>query len=153
RWDWGGPNTPTIHAVLMLFAKSEERLRTLFEAQREAWSRDGFANIHMLQTKERVGREHFGFADGISQPAIEGYHKASSDIHLVKAGEFILGYPNEYDLYTDHPLVDGAIKGASILPADIQGGSSRDFGCNGTYLVMRQLRQDVVAFRNTLDAL
>ncbi len=153
RWAWGGPTSETVHAVLMVYGADRAATSERFQAEQELWRESGWADVHALPTCPRSGREHFGFADGISQPAIEGYHEASSTYHRVRAGEFILGYPNEYGLYTDRPLVDGSRPGALSLPADVEGSTLRDFGRNGTYLVMRQLRQDVVAFRETLDAL
>lgn len=153
RWVWGGPQNPSVHAVLMLYAASAAQLDELLERQRQAWSRDGWVEVHLLQTGRLSEREHFGFVDGISQPAIDGYHKADSPMHRVKAGEFLLGYPNEYGLYTDRPLIDAGEPAAAVLPDDVEGSGRRDFGRNGTYLVMRQLPQNVAAFRGTLDRL
>ena len=52
-----------------------------------------------------TGREHFGYADGFSQPAIEGSRfddhpgagapAKNGDWRPIAAGEFILGYPDE----------------------------------------------------------
>jgi Dyp-type peroxidase family len=151
-WSWGGPNNPTVHVALMLYATSAERLEQLRLEHKQRWSLDGMVDIHTVHTAELSEREHFGFADGISQPAIEGYHTPSSELHLVKAGEFILGYPNEYGLLADRPLVNDGEE-SSVLPMDVAGSGRRDFGRNGTYLVMRQLRQDVGAFRETIERL
>ena len=151
-WQWGGPKNPRVDAVLMLFARSQPRLNELLEGLRNSWV-DGFREVHLLETSEFQTREHFGFVDGVSQPAIEGYHGASSDLHSIKAGEFLLGYPNEYGLFTERPLLDPSHDMRGLLPQDVQQTWLRDFGRNGSYLVFRQLRQHVPAFRAKLDAL
>jgi Dyp-type peroxidase family len=64
---------------------------------------------------------------------------------MVRAGEFVLGYPNEYGLLTDRPLVPAAADPAAVLPPDAATGE-RDLGRNGTYVVVRQMQQDVPGF-------
>jgi Dyp-type peroxidase family len=54
----------------------------------------------------------------------------------VKDGEFVLGYENEHGRLTDEPLLEAA----------------GEIGRNGTYLVFRQLRQDVTGFWQFLDS-
>lgn len=153
HWVWGGPKTAPIDAVLILYASSDSALGELHSAQEQLWSSSGWVEVHTVPCSSQTDREHFGFADGVSQPAIQGYHQSQSKFHLIKSGEFVLGYPNEYDLYTSRPLVDANAPGAQLLPADVERSGAADLGRNGTYLVMRQLRQDVVAFRSTLDRL
>ena len=68
----------------------------------------------------------------------------------VKAGEFVLGYPNEYGLLTDRPLLAPAADPAGLLPARGRHGRA-DLGRNGSYLVLRTLRQDVDAFHAFTD--
>jgi Dyp-type peroxidase family len=152
NWQWGGPSTPDVHASLMLFADTAAHLNALLAGLRQGWA-GGFEEVRVLSTAELSAREHFGFADGISQPALEGYHEQAAAVHLVKPGEFLLGYPNEYGLYTERPFVDPALDEQSVLPLDVEGSTQHDFGRNGSYLVFRQLRQDVPAFRKTLAAL
>lgn len=152
-WAWGGPNNPAIHAVLMLYAVNEKRLMSELSVLRESWLHHSLLDVHTLATATLSPREHFGFADGISQPAIDGYHEAPTDLHRIRAGEFLLGYPNEYGHYTDRPLVDDWRDPAALLPLDSDGSPRRDLGRNGTYLVFRQLRQHVQRFRDTLDRL
>ena len=63
----------------------------------------------------------------------------------VSPGEFVLGYPNEYGLYTDRPLVAAAGSGEPARRRR-RGRGQRDLGRNGSYLVLRQLEQDVAGF-------
>jgi Dyp-type peroxidase family len=99
-------------------------------------------------------REHFGFADGLSQPRIAGVNgpetaepapwygrllragggsgglwpRGRADPNpVIRLGEFVLGYPDEDD---PHPVLPE--------PADLFR--------NGSYLVVRKLAQDVPAF-------
>jgi deferrochelatase/peroxidase EfeB len=70
---------------------------------------------------------------------------------VVTAGEFVLGYLNEFGHYPSTPVVP-ADPTHQLPPAD-GGIAGFDLGRNGTYLVMRQLKQDVQKFWQTLRAL
>ena len=67
------------------------------------------------------GQEPFGFTDGVSQPRIDWSGEREPDTtadldygNLLAAGEFLLGYRNEYGLYTDRPLLDPSEPGAAV---------------------------------------
>ena len=102
------------------------------------------------------GIEPFGFADGISQPEPDWARsrpvrdETRLDYgNLACLGEFVLGYPNEYGLYTAAPAArPGARAG---LPRAEDEPALADLGRNGSYLVLRQLAQDVPAFWRCLD--
>src|SRR4029079_13312194 len=64
-------------------------------------------------------------------------------------GEFVLGYPNEYGLLTERPLLPASADPRALLPRD--AGGLCDLGRNGSYLVLRTLRQDVDAFHAFTD--
>jgi Dyp-type peroxidase family len=151
-WRWGGPSNPTIHVLLAVFADTAARLHArLMELRASLEFQAGLSEVLVLEAATLSAVEHFGFADGISQPSIEGYHEGPSTLHRVKAGEFLLGYVNEYGLYTDRPLIPAARDPRARLGLDRAGSPRHDLGRNGTYLVFRQLRQDVPAFRATVD--
>jgi Dyp-type peroxidase family len=80
-----------------------------------------------------TGREPFGFVDGIGHPAIEGSGLPPTNPQEppLKAGEFVLGYPDETGGLPPMPRPD-------VL------------GRNGTYVVFRKLHQRVAAFRRYL---
>jgi Dyp-type peroxidase family len=142
HWDWGGWNEKTrdIDGLLMLFAE-KGKLEPLIEAEKQAMHgiADGEPIVLRGQLFPPDMKEHFGFADGFSQPKIEGRpkrrrdgnsRKEKSEVNLgseVRPGEFLLGYKNE-------------------RRARVANGHGRDIRRNGTYLVFRQLEQDVPAF-------
>lgn len=150
KWWWGGgENDP--HLVVMLFAmpgKLEEFRRTVQAGDWDA----AFELIQRLDTADMRGREPFGFKDGISQPefdwnAMPGVESSQiTYTNQVAAGEFLLGYVNEYGKYTDRPLVDSTDRRAADLPDAEDVPAKKDAGRNGTYLVMRTLEQDVQGF-------
>jgi deferrochelatase/peroxidase EfeB len=105
------------------------------------------------------GVEPFGFADGLSQPQIDwsrllpaADEQQLSYRNLSCLGEFILGYPNEYGLYTPRPVLDSGRDPTRSLPRAEESPDRADLGRNGTYLVIRQLRQDVPGFWQAMDA-
>ncbi len=146
-WRWGGAREP--HVLLMLYAESGvDAWRLQLKAELR-----GLAVLDTLATSDMGGKEPFGFADGVSQPRIDwiGERKpgTAADLdygNLLSAGEFLLGYRNEYGLYTNRPLLDAAHPGATMLPVAEDDAARRDLGRNGCYLVLRELAQDVRGF-------
>jgi len=149
HWDWGTPGREP-HVLVALFALPG-RLDAFRRAiQTDAWA-TAFGQIACLDTFDLQSFEQFGFTDGISQPSIDWgrQRKLRGDKVLygntIALGEVLLGYPNEYDCYTERPLLDGGgIKDGLATAED--DPTKRDLGRNGTYLVLRDLRQDVRAF-------
>jgi len=150
-WAWGGPQTECVDAMLLLYASDAEALSRLTEDQRQDLKARGLRVLLELETFEIGDFEHFGFRDGISQPPVEGLSQAGPQTATVRAGEFVLGYRNEYGLYTDRPLIDATADPRAILPRDRAGSGRADLGRNGTYLAFRQLSQDVQGFWRYLD--
>jgi deferrochelatase/peroxidase EfeB len=155
HWQWGsGPALP--HAVVLLYAVPGK----LLELQRtiEAGLAGGFEITHRLNTSNMGGVEPFGFVDGISQPELDwGRRRVARDLTELKylnlscLGEYLLGYPNEYGLYTTRPLLDPSPEAGGLLPRAEESPGKLDVGRNGSYLVVRQLRQNVPAFWQALD--
>lgn len=158
HWTWGGTgesgpsSSADVHAVLMLFGKDEPTMRAVEDAEVAGLGDGGAFEVVLRLTpeplpgRERVGKfgvEHFGFADGMSQPVIKGSGQddevTGDDARrsVIEAGEFVLGLPNGYGQLTPWPRLSGA-------------GGDR-FGVNGSYLVVRQLAQDVAAFWRFAD--
>lgn len=69
---------------------------------------------------------------------------------VIRSGEFILGYPNEYGQLPQTPLVwdDPTGRLSPVRGSDIPESlrSVKDFGRNGSYLVYRKLSQNVESF-------
>jgi Dyp-type peroxidase family len=151
-WHWGSPSAPAIHMLAMLFAADDRSLSSERAAFSSGLAAGGIEEIIGLDTSDNGDHEPFGFHDSISQPMIEGLSKSGPANNTVRAGEFILGYPNEYTLYTDRPILPAAAPNAELLPRDPAGSGGADLGRNGTYLVIRQLRQDVFGFWRYLDS-
>jgi len=152
RWKWGGPSSPRIDAALLLYAPDGAGLRALEGEQTRILELSGLSVLQRLGTSDLDGFEPFGFRDGVSQPFVEGLSKAGPRETTVRAGEFLLGYLNEYGLYTDRPLLDPSADLDDGLPRDAAGSGRADLGRNGSYLVFRQLRQDVGGFWRFVDA-
>jgi deferrochelatase/peroxidase EfeB len=106
----------------------------------------------------RYDPEPFGFADGISQPLIQGTYKAeraqAHPLHIVAPGEFVLGYPDNRGHLPPGPTMPAIYDPGNLLPVldgDTSGATNdvnrpRDLGRNGSFLVIRELEQDVAGF-------
>jgi Dyp-type peroxidase family len=151
-WRWGGPTTAPIDIVLMLYGTGETELSQLHAEKTAAFAAAGVRIVDTLDTVDVGSGEHFGFNDGISQPLIEGLDKPGRAMDTVRAGEFLLGYENGYGQYTNRPLLPRSADPAGILHRDKTGSDRADLGRNGSYLVFRQLRQDVQGFWRFVDA-
>jgi len=146
HWAWGGPRSPEIDGIILAYAADPPALATMQADLREAFARLGIRTVVDLPTLELAGREPFGFRDGISQPLVEGLSAAPDGGPTVPAGEFVLGYPNAHGLLTDRPLLPPAADPSHLLPPDAGRSGAADLGRNGSYLVVRQLAQDVDGF-------
>ncbi len=159
NWKWGGPSSP-VHLLLMLYGTDPSAARRSYQRHRERFSSAGLVEVteplDSRALRDDVGfREHFGFRDGISQPSVRNGNglvdppsllAAGRTVDTVEPGEFLLGYPNEYGNVPESPTVPADTDPARWLPDCGDGSRRRDLGRDGTYLVFRQLEQDVKAF-------
>lgn len=135
---WEKPlGTADCHVVITAVSTSEAQLNPAVDRAKGAlqqlpgveaiWRQD----CHVLKDE----KEPFGFKDGISHPAIEGSGIPGTNPHEVplKAGEFVLGYPDE-------------MGDATMIPQPAV------LGRNGSYIVFRKLHQRVAAFRQYIHA-
>ena len=152
NWEWGNSNQEPVHVLLMLYAVDSAALQELHHRQASMLNEQGLVVIRNLDTSVLYERkEHFGFHDGISQPVIKGLSKTDEPENMVSPGEFILGYKNEYHQYADSPAVSGTQQTAALLPAVPSAPGKYDLGKNGTYVVFRQMKQDVELFWNYME--
>jgi len=155
KWDWGsGKRVPHVAVLLYALPGHLDAFQRSIETQCTA----GFELLYRLPTTDMGTVEPFGFADGLSQPELDWPRliPAADQEQLAYRnssclGEFILGYPNEYGLYTPRPLLDARRDPEGSLPRAEESPDSADVGRNGTYLVLRHLRQDVRGFWQEID--
>ena len=158
KWDWGGGDAPVPHLLLLLYAREGAMDEWRNSVQTEQFTR-AFRLLKQLPTLDIGSNEPFGFPDGISQPDIDwafeqrtGLHERDAYSNRLAIGEVVLGYANEYGLYTDRPLIDPEHDAlAALLPDADDHPGKKDLGRNGAYLVVRQLEQDVAGFWQFLD--
>ena len=149
HWE-GGLGGPDIHAMAWIRTDSDqgrEEATRIIRAELEA---TGGTEIRFVQDTKALAHEngigsegeHFGFADPISQPPIEGADipwypgdgvlQEDGTWRPLKPGEFLLGYEDEAG------------------PAGTPVPEPFELRVNGTYMVFRKLYQDVAAFRRYL---
>jgi Dyp-type peroxidase family len=165
----------TVHAIVLLY--------TLDDDDADTWSADVAAallpaGVTVARSRSlvvdpehsdgpNVSREHFGFADGLSQP--HPYDPAGAVIragvpvtkaHAVQGvplGEFLMGYINGHGEPAPGPVLpitdgqDATVAATGLVPHPTAEGFL-DLGLNGSYMVVRELKQDVAAFWQSMDA-
>jgi hypothetical protein len=160
-WAWGGPgHEPDVLVMLYAIAGG---IAAWTEAVKGATWDTAFSTVATLPTK-RLGdtgagfsREPFGFVDGISQPELDWQQERRTGVteltygNSVALGEFLLGYRNEYGNFTDRPLLDPVTDPHNLLSRAADDPTKCDLGRNGTYLVLRDLQQDVRTFWQYLE--
>jgi Dyp-type peroxidase family len=149
HWE-GGLGGPDIHAMAWLRTNSDEDREEAMRILRAEMEATGGVEIRFVQDTKALAHDsgigsegqHFGYADPISQPPIEGADapaypgdgvlEPDGTWRPLKPGEFLLGYEDEVDA------------------AGAQAPNPPELRRNGTYLVFRKLYQDVAAFRRYL---
>lgn len=156
KWRWGRTASDV---ALLVYGVTEADVAALEAEARAAAADAGMSEPHRipLVPARKPAIEPFGFVDGVSQPVIRGTDQAnrSNDpIHLVQPGEFVIGYPDNRGNIPPQPELSPLADPKNLLPL---ADGSRAFGTaivespraiarNGTFLVIRQLEQDVDAF-------
>jgi Dyp-type peroxidase family len=135
---WEKPlGTADVHVVLTAISKDRAGLEpALARANSAVQQVAGITTIWRQDCHVLPGeREPFGFKDGISHPAIEGSGIPGTNPQEVpfKAGEFVLGYPDEMSEAPSMPQPE-------VL------------GRNGSYVAFRKLHQRVAEFRRYVKA-
>lgn len=140
-----GPNAPEhwvgglagddVHAIAILFARDDdEHCRCIGEHDKLVARCDGVRSLSYLDLNANppfnYAHDHFGFRDRLSQPVIKGSGEESTpgSGDALQAGEFILGYPDEYGPAEDIP-------------------EPQVLSRNGSYMAYRRLQEHVGRFR------
>ncbi|MFF5406721.1 Dyp-type peroxidase [Streptomyces misionensis] len=135
---WEAPfGTGEVHIALSALSSDTAQLESELERARVAYEDTPGVRVIWQQEVRQLptGRTTFGFRDGISHPNIEGVGLPGSNPQEapIKAGEFILGYPDETGGLPSMPSPD-------VL------------GRNGTYVAVRKIHTNVAAWRRFLRA-
>ncbi len=133
HWE-GGLGTDDVHALLILYAQTPGAVDAEANRQRAIFAQiGGIEEISSQDAAALAGnKEHFGYQDGITKIVIEGSgQQPTQGQPTIKAGEFILGHPDQRGE-------------AAPVP------QPPELGRNGSYLVYQRLYQDVAAFRRFL---
>jgi Dyp-type peroxidase family len=149
-WWWGNA-TNQADVIVMLYAKDEPDIDALEIAQADRAANSGFTVVKKLRAgRQPDTKEHFGFNDGVGQPAIAGHdserrqRERTGHATGLPAGEFLMAYKDAYGNVAPSPTVPAAGDPKNIL-------KGQPLGRNGSYMVFRQLEQDVAAFWRFCD--
>jgi Dyp-type peroxidase family len=136
--NWEAPlGSSAVHIVIGTISPDAGRLEAAAERARRA--HESLPGVQVIWRQDCYslpsGRTAFGFKDGIGQPAIEGSGVSGTNPQEtpIKAGEFLLGYPDETGSLPPMPKPE-------VL------------GRNGTYIVFIKLHTRVAAYRQYLRA-
>jgi Dyp-type peroxidase family len=150
QWQILRPN-PRLHGVFILTGASEAETTNTIALRLAPVPGNGWHIVHQELGKVRPdpvkGHEHFGYADGVSQPGVRGRvapgtalnptspltppneEQAEPGQDLLWPGEFLFGYPGQ-DAHAPEFTVEGAVMQPPV-----------PFMANGAYLVFRRLGQ------------
>ena len=125
RWSWGQKKKQEVHLAIFVYEqtadKRETRVNQLLKILEMDLVDDGRIDSQELDHH----KEHFGFRDGISQPWMKGLSvKEGPAADEVAWGEVVLGYKDNLENVERHP----------------------EIAINGSYLVIRQIEQNVERF-------
>jgi Dyp-type peroxidase family len=137
---WEKPlGTTDVHVVITAVSTDDSLLQAALDRAKPALAEvAGVEAIWRQDSHVQQGeKEPFGFKDGVSHPAIEGSGVPGTNPNEIplKAGEFVLGYPDEMS-HGEVPI---------IPQPDV-------LGRNGSYVAFRKLHQRVAAFRQYIKA-
>ena len=159
------PPPTTVHAALLLYGEDRGSVEAWAAQALSVLQGAGVAVVHHVDLALRFdaagrAREHFGFADGLSQPVPQGAGIVSRDgtplppdrLHGIAAGDILMGHTNAHGEPAAGPIIAASLPGTACLPSEGAPHGFRNLGLDGSYLVIRELHQDVAAFWNGMHA-
>jgi len=151
-WDILGPNEP-VDGVFLVAGATEAEVNGTIALRLAPPAANGWSHVRTETGTVRpdpvAGHEHFGYADGVSQPAVRGriapgvpldptlgpdQDQADPGRDLLWPGEFLFGYPGQDPFGADF-TVQGTV---AEPPVELMR--------NGAFLVFRRLAQQVPEF-------
>lgn len=170
NWVVGGSAETEAHIVLLVASDDKNtlsaevaRLEDTIYAPRDANGHLAPSGVQVIYKQHcatlpspLIGHEHFGFLDGVSQPGIRGLlSERKTDVltrrqnpadkdqgkpgqDLLWPGEFVFGYQGQDP------------NGTSINLPGSEAKAGPSWGDDGSFLVIRRLRQDVPKFQEFL---
>lgn len=152
-WRWLLPfSSGTPHGVMLVTGPDELRADQHADEVIELFDESiDIVHREMGVTRPQRGHEHFGFRDGISQPAVRGLIARQNPLDreqglpgqdLVWPGEFVFDYPRQAVPRPDGSTRKGEKGERATAPAQ--------WMIDGSFMVWRRLEQDVLAFRDAV---
>jgi deferrochelatase/peroxidase EfeB len=156
-WRWG--QQVNFDGMLLAFAKTPDAAEALLAQHLSA--ANGAVLVHTLKGNiPSDGKEAFGFADGISQPIIEGTPRhyqvnrerpREVELNGIPPGEIVLGYEDGTGKLPRAPAVAATSDPQGFLKRHHEWPDRKNLDENGTFLVFRQLAQHKDAFWDYLN--
>jgi Dyp-type peroxidase family len=158
-WKSFKPN-PKLHGVFIVTGASHAEVADVMSLRLAPPVANGwqllFEEVGTVRPEPVIGHEHFGYADGVSQPGVRGRIDAATPFHptvegaedtqaalgqdLLWPGEFVFGFPGQ-----DPGAASFDVKGPDAVPPI-------PFMNHGAYLVIRRLAQLVPEFNASVKA-
>lgn len=145
EWAWGASEKMPCGVILGYCNKEE--LSTFVAELKSQLKASGISPLELTEDELPGGvvegalatslldksHEHFGFRDGIANPALQGGDRTENSGDVIAGGEGVLGYPDEYGY-------------ANAVPGENLEGNYQAWGKNGSFLAFRTMTQDVEGF-------
>ena len=152
-WTALGASVPAVDGVFIVTGATPAEIANTIALRLAPVGANGWTLVQKQEGQVRPnpteGHEHFGYADGVSQPGVRGRIHTNVALHpkngteddqadpgqdLLWPGEFLFGYPGQNPIGPDF-----TVKGNPVAPPV-------PFMKDGAYLVFRRLRQQVPEF-------